>query len=386
MMHVEGKYEMKIGIDINSLTRNLTGVGTYVYESIKYIREIDKENNYYLYTNDDVVCDLKEEDNFIIRKSPCSNVVLWYMHFLPMEIVQDNLDLFWEPGNRLPVMPKSEIKVVTTIHDMASYLFPKYCSWKTAIMEQLFLKKTCKKSNVLVAISKSTKRDIIDTFGIEERKIRVIYNGDTPYKVEKNYNEQLWNKVKEKYGIDSNYYLFVGTINPRKNCEVIVKAYNDYRDRGGRNILVLAGKLASGSKKVAKLIENSKYKKDIIVTGYISEEEKEYFYKYTSCLLFPSRYEGFGFPIVEAMSLGTLVITSNISSMPEVAGKAALYLNNIDDYKELSILLFKVDKMTKEEKEQRIKLGYENIKRFNRFFATEELLTVFNEVLGESRV
>lgn len=374
---------MKIGIDVNSLTRSLTGVGTYVYESIKYISELDKTNTYYLYTNDELICKLIEQENFIIRMSRCSNVVLWYMYTLPAEIENDNINLFWEPGNRLPVIPRDDIKIVATIHDMASYLFPSYCSWKTAIMERLFLKKTCDKADRLISISESTKKDIIQTYGIDEGKIKVIYNGDTPYKVDREYDIHFLNRMKEKYGIIGNYYLFIGTINPRKNCEIIIKAYNNYRDQGGINTLVLAGKLAAGSKKIKNLIKASKYKDDIIITGYISEVEKEYFYKFASCLLFPSRYEGFGFPIVEAMSLGTLVITSNVSSMPEVAGEAALYLNNIDDDKELSGLLFRVDKMTEKEKKQRIKLGISNVKRFSRLIATKELLKVFNEVLGK---
>ena len=84
---------MKIGIDVNSLTRSLTGVGTYVYESIKYISELDKTNTYYLYTNDELICELIEQENFIIRMSRCSNVVLWYMYTLPAEIENDNINL-----------------------------------------------------------------------------------------------------------------------------------------------------------------------------------------------------------------------------------------------------------------------------------------------------
>lgn len=375
---------MKIGIDINSLTRNLTGVGTYVYESIMYISQLDKKNIYYLYTNDELVCELAHQDNFIIKKSKNRNVVLWYMHILPMEIKRDDIDLFWEPGNRLPIIPKHDIKLVVTIHDLASYLFVGYCSWKTAIMERLFLKKTCQRADRLISISESTKNDIISIFRIEEKKIRVIYNGDTPYKDTKVYDIEFWSGLKEKYGIDHDYYLFIGTINPRKNCGTIIKAYNNYRDKGGNNMLVLAGQMASGSKKISSLIKDSKYKNDILITGYISEDEKEYFYKYASCLLFPSRYEGFGFPILEAMSLGTLVITSNISSMPEVAGEAALYLNNINDDKELSRLLFEVDNMSETEKSKRISQGFKNTKRFSRVSATKALLEVFSEVLKGS--
>ncbi len=370
---------MKIGIDCNSLTRNLTGVGTYLLDTLVYLDKHAPNDTFYLYINDDEKCTIPSSEKFIIRKKK-SSPVKWYMMILPSQIKKDCLDLFWEPMNRLPIV-SSDLKLVTTVHDMASYLYPQYCSWQTALMERLFLKNTLLKSNSIVAISEATQCDISNNFGISKESINVIYNGDSPYKGNREYLEEYKQKVFMKYNITSKYFLCLGSINPRKNLEVVLKAFFEYRKNGGKNCLVIAGKKIAKENRIQKLIEYSEYKNYIFLTGYVSEEEKEYLYKYSECLLFPSRYEGFGFPIIEAMSLGVLVITSNNSSMPEVGGQGALYLNNIDDPSELCGLMHKVDSMSNDEKTKRISMGYENVKRFSRENATDKLISIFHSTI-----
>jgi glycosyltransferase involved in cell wall biosynthesis len=249
---------------------------------------------------------------------------------------------------------------------MSSYLFPKYASWKTVIMEKLYMRRTCIRADKIICISYATKKDLINTFSINKNKVRVIYNGDTPYKKESKININKTNEIFGKYNISRGYFLFLGSISPRKNIETILRAYEVYREEGFKDKLVIAGKIAWKNKKINRLIKNSKYKDDIIVAGYVDEVEKEVLYRNADALLFPSLYEGFGFPILEAMSVGTIVITSNISSMPEVAKNAALYLNNLFDYKELADLMIKAVNMDKIQKDNMIELGYKRVALFNR--------------------
>ena len=359
---------MKIGIDGNSLTRNLTGVGLYTYDMIRFVLEKDDDNVYYLYVNKKMAVEFKEDKRLIVRNSNTNNIVFWYMIGMPFQVKKDKLDVFWEPGNRLPIMPPKNTKLITTIHDMASYLFPKYCSKETAVIEKLFLKKTCKRATSIISISEATKKDILKTFVIPENKISVIYDGDTPYKGERKYNQNYLAEMKKMLFIDQPYLLFVGSISPRKNIITILKAYEVFRNKSNkyREKLVLAGKMAWKTDEIKKMIQNSNYCKDIIVTGYVSDIDLEYLYKYAECLLFPSRYEGFGFPIIEAMSLGTRVITSNISSMPEVGGDAALYLKDLDNYEELAELIVDMVDMPEDQKIKMIKKSINRSKMFNR--------------------
>lgn len=371
----------RIGIDGNSLTRKLTGVGMYLYYVLKYLLEIDKDTVYYIFSHSDLCVDFPETDNLKIINSRSMNVVAWYLFDLPKEVKKADLDIFWEPGNRLPSLPPANVKMVTTVHDMACFLYPKYCSWKTAIMEKLYLKKTCVKANKIISISNATKKDIINTFHIEDEKIKVIYNGDSLFSKDDIFNQNEWDTIKKKYGLGDIYFLFVGSISPRKNVLTIVKAYENYRENGGDGQLILAGKMAWKSKDIQRKIDNSNYLKDIIITGYIDENEKEYLYRNAECLLFPSLYEGFGLPILEAMSVGTRVITSNISSMPEVAQNAALYLNKLDDYEELSTLMKQMRDMSEEKRKDMIECGYLRRNCFNRRDTAVKTLELFDSLV-----
>jgi len=176
-------------------------------------------------------------------------------------------------------------------------------------------------------------------------------------------------EVKEclnKYRINKNeYILFVGTLSPRKNDMVMIKAYIEYKKRGGQKKLVLAGNVASKSESVRRLVFSSDYKEDIILSGYITEKEKRIFYYNAAMLLFPSRLEGFGFPLLEAMQAEIPVITSKASCMPEIAKDAAIYLNDIDNEKELCECILKVESLSQEEKRDIIKRGMQRVAFFD---------------------
>lgn len=368
---------MRIGIDALLIAKPLTGIGIYLKDMIHYLQIYDTHNEYFLYANNKIVIELNLSDRWNVRESNVENSFLWQICELPKLVKKDGIDLFFEPGNRMPVLPNN-IPLVVTVHDLGSYLYPQYCSWQTYVMERLFLKRTCKRATYIVTISEFTKDTIVDHLKIRDEKIKVIYNGDTPYKGERVYSSKALSDIKEKFQINGKYFLFIGSISPRKNIEVIIRGYELYRENGGETQLVLAGKVAWRCDDIMENIQTSKFSKDIIVTGYIDEKEKEYLYKYSEGLIFPSRFEGFGFPILEAMSVGTRVITSNYSSMPEVAGNAALYLKNIDDCKELSELMHKLDTMGVEEKAEMVSAGYERVKLFSREKCAIQLLSLFN--------
>ena len=188
-------------------------------------------------------------------------------------------------------------------------------------------------------------------------------------------------EILEKYGVKKHeYILFVGTLSPRKNDKIIVEAYIKYRKAGGTKKMLLAGNIADKSLNVKQMIESSEYKNDIVLSGYISETEKRVFYYHAAMFMFPSRLEGFGFPLLEAMQAEIPVITSNTSCMPEIAEDAAIYLNNIDDSDELKSCIFKIEKLSVDQKQQLIENGLKRVEFFENQNFSEKTYQAFNEL------
>ena len=167
----------------------------------------------------------------------------------------------------------------------------------------------------------------------------------------------------------------MSTIEPRKNIDTLIKAFEIIKNQENSDLrLILAGGLGWKYENTLKLIEESKYKDDIILTGYITEEEKKYFFDNAICFVYPSLYEGFGIPVLEALSLKQIVVTTNVSSIPEVGGDAAFYYDNVLDYNNLANTIQKVIKLTDEERNTYISKGIEQANKFSWKKCAEEVL------------
>ena len=245
-------------------------------------------------------------------------------------------------------MPKKNgnIKYYVTVHDLAPFKIRGIAATSNSLKLKLFAKRSCLRADKVIAVSKATQKDVIDIFKIPEKKVIVSYNGGLPTEFT---SDCLVKKVckleKEKY------FLFVSTIEPRKNLITLIKAFEKYLENTNSNIkLVLVGKKGWKCKSIFNAIENSPYKEQIILPGYVSDEEKAWLYQNAVGFIFPSLYEGFGIPILEAMAYGVITITAKNSSLCEVGGDAVLYMQNEKDTEELSQLMNKVVSMKKEEK------------------------------------
>lgn len=363
---------MRIGIDVNPLGVDSDTMGAYIYNVLVYLCQSKDDNEYFLYSNIPLARELELDARFHMRIENSGGHLKWLLTTLPKRMVQDRLDVFWQPSFILPRSPRS-VKTVVTVHDMAAYAHG-YSSPKANITHKLFLKLSCKHAQKVIAISQACKEDIIRYMSIDPQKIQVVYNGikmfdDAPIP------EEAADACMEKYEIRrGEYLLFVGTLSPRKNDRVIVEGYFEYRKQGGTKKLVLAGNIAEKSLPVKEMIAQSEYREDIVLTGYISEAEKKILYYNTAMLLYPSRLEGFGFPLLEAMQARVPVITANVSCMPEIAGDAALYLNNIDDPSELATRIFQAEALTPEEKQSLTEKGLARVAFFSREDARKKTL------------
>lgn len=355
---------MNIGIDARNTGTKKTGIGTYVVKIIEELNKIDKENNYFLYSTSEIDLDFKLNNNFHIKVNKMSKLKFYLS--LPKFIKEDNIDVYWGTHYILPKRNKNT-KYVLTIHDLSIKKLKVVGSIKTTIVQKLFLKKSLKRADKIIAVSNATKNDVIEFYKIPQEKINVIYEGTNIPKDELKITEKQKSEIQEKYKIkDIPYIFFLSTIEPRKNIETLIRAFNYIRRKEDTNLkLIIAGGFGWKYSEVLRLFEESEFKEDIILPGFVSKEEKKFLYENAKCFVYPSLYEGFGLPILEAMANKVLVITANNSSLPEVGGKAAIYYNSVLNYGELGNKIIETINLNEEEKKKRIDEGLKQVEKFN---------------------
>jgi glycosyltransferase involved in cell wall biosynthesis len=356
---------MIIGIDASrAFRKNKTGIEEYSYQIIKHLRNNLKEEQVILYldprVNKKEYVDFDLPEKWIIKflRAP----IFWTQIRLTLEMLFHPVDILFVPAHTIPILhPK---KSFVTIHGLEYEFCPRAYSYLGKLYMRWVIRNSCRWAKRIIAVSENTKRDLIRMYKVPEEKIEVIYNGIS----EKNPNIQclIPNKISNtKYEIlNTKYILFIGRLEERKNICGIIEAFEILKEKYNLpHKLVLAGNFGYGDKEIRNKIENSKYKEEIILAGYIKDEEKWELLKRTDVFLFPTFYEGFGLPIIEAQSVSAPVITSNISSMPEVAGKGAILVDpkNPEEIAKAAHRLI----TDKELRDDIIEKGLENVKRFS---------------------
>lgn len=365
---------MNIGIDAKVLAKRRTGIGVYVEQMVMYFSQLDTEDEFYLFTNQEFTLNFDLGKNFhqvVVHPKLRS---LGIIFCLGKYLKKYKIDVFWGTEH---IIPWTKVcKTVVTIHDLAVLMNPKLGTKRNAIIQKLFTIPSCRKADKIIAISNSTKNDVIKLCKVDDDKVQVIYNGDSPYNHGlSNITEEQESSIRNKFDLHEKYFLFVSTIEPRKNVPTIVKGFNLYKKKtGSKSKLVLAGGLGWRYKASLEAINESPYINDIIRTGYCSNIEKEFLYRNAKALLFPSLYEGFGFPILEAFSVGCPVITAYDSSLPEVGGDVAFYIKDPFDAEAMSSYLIKIDSLSEEERDNLSSLAKKRALLFSRKECAENIL------------
>ncbi len=329
---------MRIGVDIRVLMdKYYSGVSQYTANLLQAILEIDKESEYKLFYNSwrDQLARLKiwERSNAKLYFSRYPNKIFNYL--LQQIIAKPKIDkfvggtdIFWSPHFNFTRLSK-ETKKIITVHDLSFLRYPEFFSFRKNFWHRaLRIKKTLKNADVIITISANTKNDLVELLGIPEDKIVVIYSGNNEVLNNSSEADRL-GYLKEKK-LNDKFILYLGTIEPRKNLVGLIQAYNIFRDDNPELAsykLVLAGAKGWKNKEIYSTAKLSPYKNDIIFLGYVDERAQEILYKSASLFVFPSFYEGFGFPPLEAMSAGLPVICSSVSSLPEVVAGAAVLID-----------------------------------------------------------
>jgi len=334
---------LKILIDASGIINKTTGVGQYSLQLLKALAEVDNKNEYFIVLQKELdekhpIYNLEKMRNFSFIKGNVSAVgpqkQRYYYGLLRRNF--SKFDLLHSLNSELPLY--CNMKKVVTIHDLKylkyPHFFKNFSKIKAKYLEYT-MKKGVKKADKIIAVSRSTKKDIINILGIEKNKIRVIYEASNLAMYSQKNSNMSNEKIIKKYSVKRPYFLYVGEKRPHKNIEGLIEAFAIFKEKYDqwKTFLVITGRKYSGYQDYINKAEKLCVMDYLIFTDFIPDEHLKPIYSEAEALLFVSYYEGFGIPILEAMECGTPVITSNISSMPEVAGEAALLVdpNNIQE-------------------------------------------------------
>jgi len=320
---------MKIGIDCRA-AGDPSGVGVYVRGLLGQLLEIDRHNDYVLFFFDDGA-DLEayRRSNVSIRFLPAEKMKRFlpiiYSHFwLARVFKKERLDVCLFPANVIPLGYRG--RSVLTVHDLAVYKFPElFPEQKINFDRRVVVPSALKKAAKIIAVSENTKRDIVDLFEIPADKIKAVYEGTSQSVPALSRSDQPG---------ELKYFLFLGTIEPRKNIGRLIEAFKKFvQETDWPGELILAGGRGWKNQVIFEAIGvcNADLGREAVkYLGYVSAEARVGLYRNALAFVFPSLYEGFGLPALEAMAAGAPVITSNKSSLPEVAGEAAILVNPLD--------------------------------------------------------
>jgi glycosyltransferase involved in cell wall biosynthesis len=265
---------------------------------------------------------------------------------IPFILVRQKVDIVIEPAHFGPFNLPSSIKRVTVIHDLTPILFPEYHRFFSWFLQKLFLGRIIAKADLLIANSNYTKQDILKYYPKSKDKIVKIYpDSSLSYTTENS---------TSKFPYTFPYFLTVGTIEPRKNHLLLLDAFEIFKKNNPEYKLIITGAKGWKSNPIFKKISTHKFKDDIIITGFVDNETLCCLYQNAVAMIYPSKYEGFGLPVLESIRLGTIPILTNNSSLPEVGGKSAFYIQK-ESPQELANVMHQVISLDTQEREQIIR-------------------------------
>ncbi len=376
---------MRIGIDATPLILKRSGVGYYTKNLVEQLINFKDDFELALFISSLRGQSGKLEKEFdsenvkvIHSRIPARALVqLWSKtRSFPVENLIGMIDIFHATNYLLPFLKKA--KGIITIHDLGFIRFPEFCQKETLKYRDL-LPLSIKRATKIISVSEFTRHEIIELLGVKPEKIVVTHQGYGTIFNKRLKPDEL-NYVLGKYNLKmGEIILFVGTVEPRKNLSKLIDAFDEVKVKKSINHkLVIAGGLGWSYDEFLKKKAASKFSDDIILTGYISGKELLALYRLASCFVFPSLYEGFGLPVLEAMVNSTPVVCSKRSSLPEIAGDAAVYFNP-DDAEDIANKIIRVLEDT-ELKNRLISSGKKQVRKYSWKKSVEKTVQIYKHV------
>ena len=359
---------MKIAVNTRLLLKNgLEGIGWFSFETLKRITQQHREHEFIFIFDRPFSEEFIFSDNItpVIAYPPARHPILWYAFFdwgIPSVLRKHQADLFFSPDGWLSL--RTNVPSLPVVHDLNFLHNPQWVEPLPRLYYQYFFPKFIKKAVRIATVSEFSKHDIVERYNLSSELIDVVYNGANENYTPIESGQQQ--EVRNKYTNGQAYFLFVGLVHPRKNLTRILKAFDRFKAQTGSTMkFVVVGSTAYWTSDTREAYERSAYKSDIVFLGRLEWEELHKVLASCFSLVFASLFEGFGIPILEAMYCEKPVITSNVTSMPEVGGDAALMVDpyNVDQITAAMVQLYKEEglasKLIERGKEQRLKFKWD---------------------------
>ncbi|MFC1644644.1 glycosyltransferase family 4 protein [Patescibacteria group bacterium] len=378
---------MKIGIDIRNIGKQRTGSEVVVLGLTKSILRLDGENEYFLFTDTgekEVIDAIRqkleigdEQKNVNIISLKARNKFVWAAWAVSSYLRKNDLDIY-HAEYILPFFLPKKIKAITHIHDVSFVVYRKLIKWSDALFLNTLIPLSIKRANKIVAVSEFTKKEIIRYYNVDPQKVEIVYNAVN--KSDEEVQGVVGEELRRKYGLPEKYILYIGTLQPRKNVANLIQAYANIKDRIPGIKLVIAGnkKAHNFDEKINKVVLENDLEKNVIFTGFVDEEDKMMMYKESHVFAYPSLYEGFGIPVLEAMAQSIPVVSSDIEPLKEVCSEACLFFapNNLD---EMSQELYNVC-MDDELRLRLVNSGKERVSFFSWKLSAKKMLEIYKNI------
>ena len=348
---------MRIAVNTRLLQKdNLEGIGRFTFETLKRMVLSHPEVEF-------IFCfDRPFDTTFVFAKNVKPIVIgfparhpflyyLWFEYALPKALKKHNVDILLSPDGYLPL--KTSVKTVAVIHDLAFEHYSNGVSWLTQKYYQHFFPLFAQKANKIVTVSEFSKQDLIKTYGISASKIDVVYNGVSSVFKSLSLIDKF--EIRSKLNLQKPYFLYHGSIHPRKNIITLLKAFEMFKNRTKTNHqLILVGRKAWKNKEIFVFYEQMEYKNEVHFLGKKNDEELAQILACANASIYPSYFEGFGLPVIEAFACGVPVITSKNTSMEEIANGAAYLFDasNVENLAKQMLTLIENPSKTEENVQQ----------------------------------
>lgn len=380
---------MRIAIDIRNVGKGRTGDEVVFFNLIKSLAVLDHKNEYLLLTDRNPKTDeqlqksinsmnLSVNFKVVPLREKGANRFLWNSWILSKYLRKNPVDIL-QVQYITPFFISRKIKIVTIVHDVSFKVFPELIGKTDLFFLNILMPLSLKRADKIIGVSQFTASEIMKYYAIAENKIDWIYNAVAD-NFTKSISEEQLEAVRKKYNLPQNFILYIGTLQPRKNLPALIEAYVkiSIATRKDLKLVLAGGKGHNFDARIDEYIKNYSLQDHVFLPGFIDEADKPALFKLARIFCFPSLYEGFGIPIIEAMTLGIPVLVSNIPSHKEVIGNAALAfdVDNADDFAQKLTQLIANELLRAE----LIQKGREQIAKFSWLQTAEKMLWIYENI------
>ncbi len=367
-----------IAVDIREAGHEKTGKGWYTFNLVQELLKIDKKNHYLLYSDN-------VKNPFTARESGANKNARykhfpksWNWHFKVLKDLQaEKVDLFFAPTSYIiPALAPKNLRTIITVHDLVAFLFPSTHNTKAVLVERLTLKKALKKATGVFVVSENTERDLLKKFHYPKEKIQLVPCAPADFYKKAPAPHDL-EKFRQKLKLPANFILAVGTLEPRKNFSTLIKSFVIVKRKYPDYKLVIVGKKGWKYHLIEETLKHYKLEEEVIFPGYLEDHELQKIYTLATVFVFPSLYEGFGIPPLEAMSCGCPVVSSNVASLPEVIGDSGLLIDPKNAHKWADAIISLIE--NENIRAMLIERGHRRAAKFSWTDSAKKALQVFEE-------